>query len=135
MPFDVDSQPFTVDSEGQCHFADDGKVIEGFDVTQSIPETKSAGWSGTYDEKTKFLHRYTSPLANQEKAKIMIPTTHIVGRVDDYYKQGCQLRDLCTPHSRHFMEHSKGHDIPKDRMTTTKMADCIRQMLHDVLVG
>jgi len=136
MPFDPASPAFTVNPvDGTCYYADTGKLIEAFDVTQSIPETASAGWSGTYDEKTKFLHRYTSPYANPGKAKMMIPTAHVVGLEDDYYKQGCALRDLCTLHNRHFIEHKLGHDIPKDRMSTTKIVHCIQQMLSDVLVG
>ena len=135
MPFDMDSKPFTVDDHGICYDVGTGKVIEGFDITQSIPETKTAGWSGTYDETTEFLHRYTSPYSNLEKAMITIPTTHILGMADDYYQQGCQLRDLCSASGRQCMEHRQGHEIPKDRNATTKMANCIQQLLYDVLIG
>lgn len=136
MPFDNLSPAFTVDPiHGTCYYADTGKLIEGFDVTESIPETASAGWSGTYDEKTKFLHRYTSPLANVERAKMIMPTMHVVGANDDYRKQGMALRDLCEPNSRQFIEHGMGHDIPKDRNTTTKIVHGMQQMFSAVLIG
>ena len=136
MPFDLSSRPFTVASDGTSYYADNGEAMENFDVTQCIPEAAdSAGYFGTYDETTLFLHRYTSPYANPEKARIIIPTTHIVGMADDYYKQGLALRDICNSNNRQFMEHRAGHDIPKDRNTTTKMAACIQNMLHTVLVG
>jgi len=135
MPFDRMSRTFCVNKDGTCRFADDGQPMTGFDVTQSIPETASAGWSGTYDEKTEFLHRYTSVFANPRKTKITIPTTHIVGASDAYHDQGCSLRDLCAKQGRHFFEHRGGHEIPTDRNTTSKMASTIQNMLHDVLVG
>jgi Serine hydrolase (FSH1) len=109
--------------------------VKDFDVTQCIPEATSAGFFGTFDETTLFLHRYSSPHANKEKARITLPTTHIVGTADDYYTQGLALRDLCTPNNRQFMEHRAGHDIPKDRNITTKMSTCIQNMLFTVLVG
>lgn len=137
MPFDSRSRPFTVHPiTGETRHADTGKVIPDFKVTDSIPETASAGWSGTFDENTQFLHRYTSKLANIDRTKINIPTAHIVGSADAYYKQGCQLQELlCEPENRHVVTHRGGHDIPKDVNTTAKMAGCIQQMIHDVLVG
>ena len=135
MPFDLQSRAFNVLPDGTCLWADTKERIPGFDVTQSIPEASSSGYFGTYDENTDFLHRYSSPYAGKDKPKIKIPTTHIVGQADDYYKQGLLLRDLCLPQNRQFMEHRLGHDIPKDRNTTVKMANTIEQMLHSVLVG
>ena len=136
MPFDLASRPFTVSSDGASHDAENGKLLINFDVTDCIPEaSNSAGFFGTFDETTLFLHRYTSSYANREKSMITIPTTHIVGTADSYYKQGLALRDLCTPNNREFMEHRLGHDIPKDRNTTTRMSACIQNMLQTVLVG
>jgi len=132
MPFDLDSRPFTVDKEkGLCYWADTKEQIIGWDITDSIPEATSAGYSGKFDETTQFLRRYPK----SERPLIKIPTTHVVGLSDDYYSQGLGVRDLCVPQNRQFLEHRGGHDIPKDRNTTTKMVQCIQNMMQAVLVG
>lgn len=133
MPFDLDSVPFTVSPDGVCRYVDSKEPIEGFEVTTTIPEATSAGWSGMFDENTQFLRRYGPQ--EDGKSLIKIPTTHVVGVNDGYHAQGLQLKDLCFSRSRQFVEHRGGHDIPKDRNTTTKMVMSIQNMLHSVLVG
>lgn len=133
MPFDLDSTPFTVSADGVCRYVDTKEAIAGFDVTSTIPEATSPGYSGMFDENTQFLQRYTP--RKDGRTPIRIPTTHVVGAIDGYHSQGLQLKDLCTPHTRQFVEHRAGHDIPKDRNTTTKMGMSIQNMLHSVLVG
>jgi len=133
MPFDLDSTPFTVSRDGVCRYADTKEPIENFDITSTIPEATSPGYCGKFDEHTTFLRRYS--LANIGHAFIKIPTTHVLGAIDGYNSQGLQLRKLCILHGQEFIEHRGGHEIPKDRNTTMKTANCIQNMFHTVLVG
>jgi hypothetical protein len=137
MPFDLKSRPFCVNKDGTSRFADTNEPIIGFDVMETVPEALgSNGWSGTQSEDTHLLHRYSSPLANPEKAQITIPTAHIVGATDIYRGQGEKLFELCATQGRHYLEHRGGHEIPSDRHTTSKMAALIHGMLQkDVLSG
>ncbi len=133
MPFDLDSTPFTVCADGVCRYVDTKEPIECFDVTSTRPEATSPSYSGMFDENTRFLRRYSS--SREGRSPIKIPTTHIVGAIDGYHQQGLLLKDLCVPQTRQFVEHRAGHDIPRDRNTTMKIAMTIENMLHSVLVG
>lgn len=137
MPFDLMSRPFCAKLDGTSVFADTKELIPDFDVMDTVPEAfGSNGWSGTRSEDTHLLHRYSSPLANPDKAQITIPTAHIVGATDNYRSQGDKLFDLCVSQGRHYLEHRGGHEIPTDRHTTSKIAALIHGMLQkDVLSG
>jgi len=133
MPFDLDSEAFTVSADGTCRLVGSSEPIKDFAITKTIPEASGPGFSGKYDENTELLRRYIP--GPREKAFIQIPTTHVIGATDSYNSQSSLLGKLCAPHNLEFLEHRGGHYIPKDRNATAKMTACIQNMLQAVLVG
>jgi Serine hydrolase (FSH1) len=132
MPFDLDSPPFTVGPDGTCRYAGTSDIIPSASISSTIPEASSAGYSGLWDSSTPFLWRYSKDTKN---ARIDVPSAHIYASNDSYYQQSRCLRELCLPQNLEVLEHRGGHDIPRDRNTTSKMVQCIQNMLHMVLVG
>jgi predicted esterase len=61
--------------------------------------------------------------------KIRIPTLHIMGEQDFVYKHSRRLFQLCDERSSEALVHTKGHEIPTDAKTVSKMAAAIRDLI------
>lgn len=75
------------------------------------------------------LHRY-HPL--REKARIAIPTVHILGRSDPFYPQGRLLAELCAEPAV-MVEHHMGHLIPREAEFARRAANAIEGCVHRAL--
>lgn len=141
MPFDLDSEPFTVEMDGSVRLVDSNRRVEAEEVKASIPEaitrtasTARGGYAARWDTQTPFLWRYQP--SKTPKPRIAIPTTHIWAANDSAYRQqSMQLRLLCSPQHQQAVEHRGGHDIPRDRSTTARMARSIQNMLYMVVAS
>lgn len=92
-------------------------------------------WGGP----TATSHKSGSSLAtcrryhpDADAARIAIPTVHIYGRKDRYREQSVRLRDFCCKLDglRHEFEHSGGHYIPRDDLTSSKIAESIEKAIR-----
>jgi predicted esterase len=62
-------------------------------------------------------------------ARITMPTLHLIGRDDLFNRQARVLYDLCSINERAIVEHSGGHEVPKEERV---LASLISQALHVV---
>lgn len=46
------------------------------------------------------------------KPVVQIPTAHIVGKKDQWYKESLGLHSLCDAHSARIFDHGQGHSLP-----------------------
>jgi hypothetical protein len=65
--------------------------------------------------------------------RIPVPSVHCVGKNDMYQliEQSKMIRDLCDEGDTISIEHSFGHDIPRDSLSTQAIAKAIRQVIED----
>lgn len=76
-----------------------------------------------------FLGRYHPEI---EKAKITVPTLHIIGDADQYASQSRLLSKLCNTEAK-VIHHPEGHRIPKDPPFQHKVAVAIEGLIHQSL--
>lgn len=57
---------------------------------------------------------------------IQIPTAHVVGRNDPWYKESLGLYSLCDGQSAKLYDHGQGHLLPVNQNTTTIVADMLK---------
>ena len=60
-----------------------------------------------------------------EDLKIKIPTVHVYGAKDPKYVASVQLVHLCEENRRRTFDHGGGHDVPKRRNVSEKMAELV----------
>lgn len=101
------------DSEGE-----EGE--EGFDW-----ETKpyDLGPVGAGDHVVRRLH------PSVDRFRIDIPTAHIYGSKDPYYRQSLGLTKLCNPQWASTYEHGEGHIVPRSKSVNAKIATTIGRTL------
>lgn len=76
-----------------------------------------------------FLGRYHPEI---EKAKISVPTLHIIGDLDQYASQSRLLSKLCDTEAK-IIYHPEGHRIPRDPPFQKKVAIAIEGLIHQSL--
>jgi predicted esterase len=70
-----------------------------------------------------------TPIWGEEvEGRIKIPTLHVMGRNDFVYNYSLSLYNLCDVELSNILVHDKGHEIPSDGKTVTKMAAAIRDL-------
>ncbi|RHZ49542.1 uncharacterized protein CDV56_105011 [Aspergillus thermomutatus] len=68
-------------------------------------------------------------VAEDGKYPVTIPTTHIVGKQDPYYKGSMHLYGLCDPSKAVFYDHGSKHHIPFDQANTAAMVSAIEKSI------
>ncbi|KAI1618121.1 serine hydrolase-domain-containing protein [Exophiala viscosa] len=67
-----------------------------------------------------------------DKLRIGIPTAHIYGSTDPYYRQSLGLAGLCESKWASTYEHPDGHIVPRDKSVNVKIAATIERTLKMV---
>ena len=67
-----------------------------------------------------------------DRLRIGIPTAHIYGSKDPYYRQSLGLAGLCDPQWASTYEHPEGHIVPRDKGVNVKIAATIERTLKMV---
>lgn len=57
--------------------------------------------------------------------RISIPTVHIYGSRDPRYPASLQLANICNPAWRKTFDHQGGHDIPRNKEVSRKIAELV----------
>jgi pimeloyl-ACP methyl ester carboxylesterase len=63
--------------------------------------------------------------AAADAERIAIPTAHIFGRQDPYYKESLQLVELCAGELVSTFEHGEGHWVPRSQVVSNGIARTI----------
>ena len=61
--------------------------------------------------------------------RIDIPTAHIYGDKDEYFKQSLALVGLCDMGAAKVFDHGGGHFLPRDQWMAKKMGEVVRYAL------
>ncbi|RKL46584.1 hypothetical protein BFJ70_g3071 [Fusarium oxysporum] len=60
------------------------------------------------------------------KPVVQIPTAHVVGKKDQWYKESLGLFALCDAHSAKIYDHGQGHSLPVNPQTTGVVAQMFK---------
>lgn len=104
--------------------ADDSEDEAGSDYWQEKSGNIDACCSG--DHVVRRLHPSVDTL------RIGIPTAHIYGSKDPYYRQSLELARLCESQWMSTYEHPDGHIVPRDKGVNVKIAATIECTLSMV---
>jgi predicted esterase len=65
--------------------------------------------------------------------RVPVPSIHCVGRNDtpEIREQSKLIRDLCEEGDTTYLEHTSGHDIPRDSITVQAIAKAVRRLIED----
>jgi hypothetical protein len=108
-------------SDSPLSSMDDSDDDEGYGW-ESKPGATVAGASG--DHTVRRLHPASDTL------RIGIPTAHIYGSKDPYYRQSLGLAGLCENTWASTYEHPEGHIVPRDMGVNQKIAATIERTLQ-----
>ncbi|MCJ1408367.1 hypothetical protein MMC19_002442 [Ptychographa xylographoides] len=87
-----------------------GLEAPGYDATAPVKETDVSGL-----DFTKFSNEF----------RIKIPTVHIYGARDPRRPASLQLAQFCIKENRRVFDHGDGHEIPRRRDVSAKIAELI----------
>ncbi|KAH7199374.1 serine hydrolase FSH [Fusarium oxysporum] len=62
------------------------------------------------------------------KPVVQIPTAHVVGKKDQWYKESLGLFALCDAHSAKIYDHGQGHSLPVNPQTTGVVAQMFKNL-------
>jgi pimeloyl-ACP methyl ester carboxylesterase len=66
---------------------------------------------------------------------IKVPSLHVIGKTDVLYDWSLRLHRLCPKESATLIEHTKGHEVPRDRQSTVALAEAVRRLGQRALFG
>lgn len=67
------------------------------------------------------------------KSKLQIPILHVIGKHDPYHLQARALARMhADPTHAAFLEHSGGHEVPREQRVQKEIANQILQLCHGV---
>lgn len=90
----------------------------------SSDEHKVGPFGGPVDHVVRRFH------PTVDKLRINIPTAHIYGRLDPYYRQSMELAKLCDQQWASAFEHPQGHLVPRDKGINEKIAVTIGKAIQ-----
>lgn len=100
---------------------DDSEDGAGSDFAKT-PGTLGVGSSG--DHIVRRLH------PSVDKLRIGIPTAHIYGSKDPYFRQSLALAKLCEGRWASTYEHPEGHIVPREKSVNLKIAAAIERTVR-----
>lgn len=65
-----------------------------------------------------------------ETARISIPTAHIYGKQDPYYRQSIELSKLCVGRYSSVYEHPEGHNVPRSGAVSRAIVSTIEKAVR-----
>ena len=135
--FTCASLPFDLDTEKRVHkyntvlCLETGKVsVRDWIPGEKIDASAVNGFVSPLKEGETSLQRYHP---EREKARIRVPTLHIMGRLDPFVPQSELLADLCEEGERSTYVHELGHKLPRDLQFARKAATAINSMIYKIL--